>query len=405
MNATADRLRDDHRSFAERGLPHPLEAYVLQTYGLDLSSAYGSIPVKNAFGKASGQLSLAVHQVERDARAGLGFCVLKTVVAQDEAGGRSMHAWAIPETRMVVERIRGTRVDEEGWTVTWKGRGWSDSFDAYLTFMTEAVRIGDAARMLVVPSCTFHLPADAGAPWREAEYQFTIGALLDAWNAAGRTDAMPLEKDFSPTLAGSDLAAQRATIIEWIERVPALMRRAAGGRPLHIGMKIFNAMFDDEFQAALLLRAARPRSGADFVVYGNRLFDPDKEFEGKRGVAYGGPDLSARNLAVLDRMRELSGADRASLLPFSATGNIDSGARAVAYLQQGCTTFQIHTYFQLPDDQYAMTRGSKVERALHELLFHPEHGFIAGVLTLRALHGFPDDWNVGRIGEFFRRGL
>jgi hypothetical protein len=41
----------------------------------------------------------------------------------------------------------------------------------------------------------------------------------------------------------------------------------------------------------------------DFLVYANRLFDPDREFDGVRGIAYGGPDLSARNLAVLGKMR------------------------------------------------------------------------------------------------------
>ena len=35
----------------------------------------------------------------------------------------------------------------------------------------------------------------------------------------------------------------------------------------------------------------------DFIVYANRLFDPNREFDGERGVAYGGPDLSARNLS------------------------------------------------------------------------------------------------------------
>ena len=60
---------------------------------------------------------------------------------------------------------------------------------------------------------------------------------------------------------------------------------------------LFNAMFDEGFQVEML-RLVNERCGddgrPDFVIYANRLFDPEREFEGKRGVAYGGPDLSAR---------------------------------------------------------------------------------------------------------------
>jgi len=118
----ARRLVEDFEKFRD-GLPHPLEPYIRDTYGIDLSSDYGGLKLKNPFGKASGQLSLARHQVEKDAEAGLGFVVLKTVIAQDRTGEQTMGEWAIPETRMVVERIRG-RSGLEGWTVTWKGRGW-----------------------------------------------------------------------------------------------------------------------------------------------------------------------------------------------------------------------------------------------------------------------------------------
>src|SRR3990172_6980673 len=120
------QLRKDNERF-RAGLPHPLEPYILSNYGIDLTSDYGGLKLKNPFGKASGQLSLARHQVVKDAEAGLGFVVLKTLIAQDRAGEQTMREWAIPETRMLVERIRG-RSGEEGWTVTWKGRGWFDTF-------------------------------------------------------------------------------------------------------------------------------------------------------------------------------------------------------------------------------------------------------------------------------------
>src|SRR4051812_11254378 len=120
------RLEGDFDRFRE-ALPPDLRAYCLDAYGIDIAGEYAGRAIANPFGKASGQLSLNLNQVRRDAGAGLGFVVLKTVIAQDEQGTQAMREWAIPETRMRVERITGED-GEEGWTATWKGRGWHESF-------------------------------------------------------------------------------------------------------------------------------------------------------------------------------------------------------------------------------------------------------------------------------------
>jgi hypothetical protein len=65
------------------GLPDALEAYVREQYQIDLSSEYGDHFIKNPFGKASGQLSLNISQVRRDCEDGLGFVVLKSIIAED----------------------------------------------------------------------------------------------------------------------------------------------------------------------------------------------------------------------------------------------------------------------------------------------------------------------------------
>jgi hypothetical protein len=187
---------------------------------------------------------------------------------------------------------------------------------------------------------------------------------------------MPLEKDFSPTLAGSDLAGQRRTVLGWLRRVPELVRDAARGR-VRLGLKLFNTLDVDTFQMAMLTEvhgATRP----DFLIYANRLFDPERVFDGVRGAAYGGPDLSDRNLRLLSALREAQdrGAIAREPLEISATGDISSGRIAVEYALRGCTSFQIHTLFQLPAEAYTMRRGSKVQRALHRLYFDPADGFI-----------------------------
>ena len=401
--AVASAIAEDYDRFAE-GLPGELEAYVLERYRLDLSSEYGGLPVKNPFGKASGQLSLNARQVRSDAEAGLGFVVLKTIIAEDDGGAQSMSEWAIHETRMHVERIAGAD-GSEGWNVTWKGRGWYDTFESYLKLFAESLAVGDETGMLVAPSCKYHLPRPDEGDWKIDEYDHTTRRLLDVWDAHRRGGAMPIEKDFSPTLAGSDRAGQVHTIKRWLTAVTGLIRRAAAPRPVSVGLKIFNAMFEEGFQLEMLRlvnETCRADERPDFVVYANRLFDPGREFEGKLGVAYGGPDLSARNLAVLAQLRAL--IQRGEVAPYdvpvSATGNIESGRMAAEYLLRGASSFQIHTFFQLPNSEYGMRRGSKTARALHELYFHPDRGIIACLLRLRRVFDWPEEWNVKRMAEF-----
>lgn len=400
---SARRIAQDFARFRD-GLPRPLEAYVLEAYGIDLGSEYAGLPLKNPFGKASGQLSLSRHQVERDAEGGLGFVILKTVIAQDSSGEQSMREWAIPETRMLVEPIRG-RLGREGWTVTWKGRGWFDTFDAYRDLFDWGLRVGQAANMLVAPSVKYHLPGVQDTSWKLEEYSYTTCRLLEIWSEHYPGLPMPLEKDFSPTLAGSERATQQARISDWLEVVPSLIHSAAPGR-VRVGLKMLNALFEDEFQLRMLdtVHSAQPGEGrADFLVYANRLFDPARKFEDKLGVAYGGPDLSDRNLAVLERFlsaRPLPAGSPAQTmvreagLPLSATGDIHSGRMAVEYLLRGASSFQMHTLFQLSNKAFSMRNGNKTEKCLHHLLFDPENGALAWLLDLQNRFAWKPGMNI-----------
>lgn len=401
------KVQRDYERFAKSGLPTSLEQYLLDEYDLDVTAEYAGFPIRNPWGKASGQLSMTARQVEEDVAAGLGFVVLKTVIAQDEQGDQSMAAWAIPEARMVAEPIVG-QSGEPGWTITWKGRGWWQSFEAYLQLIRDARRIAEGSGTLIVPSCKYHLPSPNEPQWRVGEYRFTTAKLLEAWQPAG--SPMPLEKDFSPTLAGSDLAAAKAKILEWLRVVPRLIHESAARSQLgkvRVGMKLFNALFDDGFQLEMLDAIhGEAEERPEFFIYANRLFDPNREFDGQRGVAFGGPDLSDRNLRVLDqwlekltrsasegfageRMPEPSLALRVSL-PWSATGNITTGRMAVEYLLRGATSVQLHTFFQLPAEHYSMKIGNRTQRALHELHFHPETGFVVWLHHLANQRGVSD---------------
>ena len=383
------RVCADYDRFSHEDMPRQFEEFLLDEYRVDVSSDYAGVPIRNPWGKASGQLSMTANQVAEDVEAGLGFVVLKTVIAQDESGEQSMSAWAIREARMVAERIAG-QGGESGWTISWKGRGWWQTFDEYLALVRDACRLG-GEQSLIVPSCKYHLPNLQDAAWRSSEYEFTTGRLLDVWQSE-RPDVMPLEKDFSPTLAGSDLAAEQHSILSWMERVPTEIRSGVRNRAdrIRVGLKLFNAMFDDAFQIQMLdvIHNQPSAARADFFVYGNRLFDPQKEFDGHQGIAYGGPDLSDRNLRVMVEFNSRCQRTEARPMPWSATGNITTGKMAVEYALQGASSFQIHTFFQLPADQYSKKSGSRTERALHELYFHPETGFLVWLEHLRGRDEF-----------------
>jgi hypothetical protein len=387
------QVREDFTRLARSGLPHDVPAYLAATYDLDVSASYAGLPLSNPWGKASGQLSMRLAQVEEAIGAGLGFVVLKTVIAQDAEGRQTMAAWAIKEARMVAEPIVGRASAATGWTISWKGRGWWQTFDEYLELVRAASALGRDHGMLIVPSVKYHLPAPDEATWRVEEYATTTRALVDAYVHPAGCDFLPLEKDFSPTLAGSDRARQQARTLEWLRATPALIRGAAVAGAVKVGLKLFNSLDEDVFQLAMLAAVHEPGpSRPDFLVYANRLFDPERVFEGHRGIAYGGPDLSDRNLRLLSALRAAQGASTMGRdgLELSATGDIGSGRMAVEYLLRGCTSFQLHTFFQLPPEVYAMARGTKLERALHMLYFHPDDGLIVWLLHAARRLGLGD---------------
>lgn len=339
----------------KRELPRDFAAHVRDTYRIDLSARYLGQVLPHPIGKGSGQLSLNAGQLETDGDAGLAFAVLKTVIAQDDAGSRSMAAWAIHEAKMRVERRGG------GWTVTWKGRGWDRSFEEYLALVRAGRHLTRAGRLLAVPSVKYHLPR-LQEPFRFGEYAFTTRALAKAWG----DPPLLIEKDFSPTLAGDPLSDEKQQILRWLREVPACVRDHAEVR---LAMKLMNARFDDGFQREMMEAA----SAADALVVFNRLFDP------KLGVAYGGPELSDRNLLVLGFPTPAPG--NAELC---GTGNISSGRLIVAYALRGCSAVQLHTFFQLPLEEYPATHGSRTQRALHALIFDPRDGLIAVMLEREA---------------------
>lgn len=143
--------------------------------------------LRNPRGEASGQLLTTPEQAEEAGEAGLGFVVLRTVIAEDEQDKRSMSARAADERRMIAESIVGRESGIVGWTITWTGRGWWQSLADYLTLVQKSAALGRRHGMLIVPSVKYHRPAPEESTWRTDEYTCTTRRLLDAFERGGGT--------------------------------------------------------------------------------------------------------------------------------------------------------------------------------------------------------------------------
>lgn len=387
-----NNIYSDYNRFAIEGMPQNFEEYLLEKYKIDISSKYGQLDIKNPFGIASGQLSNSINQIENGIQDGIGFIVLKTVISEDGSGNSSMKDWKINEPKMVIEEIKSKR-GELGYTTTWKGRGWHKSFDEYLQLMEKSVRLSKESAVPVIPSCKFNLPQSKDQNFNNEEYKYTMGKFLETWNTAmgnsSNSDSssgsgMYLEKDFSPTLAGSSMSNMKETILWWLAEVPGKIREFSKNSKVFLGVKLMNATFEDEFQTEMLQTILNSKNSPDYLVCTNRLFDSEKVFEGKKGVAYGGYDLSDRNLKSLTTLRRLesSGKWKTKDVPISATGNICSGKMMLEYALRGCQNGQIHTYFQVPPENYMMKNGTRISKALLELIMNPETGLVPGLQYL-----------------------
>ena len=65
--------RSGPRPVRAQGLPEDLDAYLRAAYNLDMTASYAGIPLRNPWGKASGQLTLNLAQLEEAAAERTGL--------------------------------------------------------------------------------------------------------------------------------------------------------------------------------------------------------------------------------------------------------------------------------------------------------------------------------------------
>ena len=242
-------IREDYEIFGDEGMPSQIEDYILQRYRIDLSATFAGMKIKNPFGKASGQLSMNIDQVRTDVSDGLGFIVLKTVVAQDSEGNSAMKEWKIDKPQMQVDKII-SKSGKEGWSVSWDGRGWSRSFEEYLEFYKGAYALGNAKNIPIAASCQFHMP-EKGEEFNEEEYHYTGERFSETFRETIGDGPHILEVDFSPTLNTKVGVEDRNNVLRWFEEVPSLVRKFVGANII-LGIKIFNTIHGMEFQREIV---------------------------------------------------------------------------------------------------------------------------------------------------------
>jgi len=76
----------------------------------------------------------------------------------------------------------------------------------------------------------------------------------------------------------------------------------------------------------------------------------------------------------------------------------------VEYGLRGCTSFQMHTLFQLPDGEFGGRMANRTARRAAHLYLHPETGLVAWLVGLRESHGLADAGGVARVTDLPRLG-
>ena len=192
-----------------REFPRNSIAICWQSYGLDMTASYAGIPLRNPVGQGVGP-ALAEPSLGRGSgRRRPGLVVLKTVIAQDARARSAMSAWAIKESQMAVEPIKAPSPETKaGRSPGTAGAGGSRSKTTWISFAPRArsARERQAPRRSIDQIPPARARGDGLAHRRIPRHDSRDPRCLST--RAGQLP-MPLEKDFSPTLAGSDRAASR----------------------------------------------------------------------------------------------------------------------------------------------------------------------------------------------------
>jgi dihydroorotate dehydrogenase (fumarate) len=340
----------------ERRIKDP-EKLIKEEWGIDLSSSYLCINLRNPVIIAPGPLSQSVAQVKSAAQTGYGGMVLKSVVGEDKKGNASM------KSLRTKPRFAKWVVDAEGNPVYhWNGGLDLRNLDDYLKFISEAYKIGRELDFPIISSFLCHLPMNIKEEWRVDEWYHTVSSILEAANSSNKDNPLILEIDFCPFLKREKIVSGKNIVKRWYKEAPELVKDVSS--EIKVIPKVLNLDFGMEFQTEMVKAAQSGKS--DGVVIANRFFRKykDKNTNEEYFTAHGGKELRELNKEQVAKAKEIIN------IPISATGGTYSGRNVYDYMMLGAQNVQMLTYI--------MRFG--FEHAFRNILLNQENGLVSTIL-------------------------
>jgi dihydroorotate dehydrogenase (fumarate) len=337
-----------------------IECLIRDEFGIDLSSSYLDLELKNPIIVAPGPLSQTTSQIERAVRAGYGGMVLKSVIGEDKNGNASMKS-----LRTKPSFVRWVK-DEEGNPIFhWNGGLDLRSLAEYLRFTEEAFQLGKKLGFPLILSFLCHLPKDRDEEWKVEEWEYTVRRLDEAASAMYEERPTIFEIDFCPFLKREKLTVDKETVARWYREAPKLIKDVSPDAK--VVLKILNLDFGLEFQMEMV--KASKEGNADGVVIANRFFRKYMDVRTKEEyfTAHGGKELRELN------QRQITEVKKNMDIFVSATGGIYSGKHISEYLSLRAENIQLLTYI--------MKNG--FEESFRNLLFNPENGLLISLIRER----------------------
>ena len=331
------------------------EEKIKEITGIDLSSRYGNVHLKNPILVAPGQMTRTETQIFQIKQANFAGCVLKSVVGEDGEGVCSMISYRTPSTwlRSVYDR---DDKEKKFPIIHWNGKGDTRSLDEYLKFAINAFKYQEK-NFVVIASLLCHLPLP-GEEIKKDEWVYTTQKLYEA---GGRI----FEIDFCPQLRKEEERIEKENILRWYREIPGIMKSV--GKDVSVFPKLLNLEFGIDFQLEMVKAAIEGKS--DGVVVANRIFK--KEFN----CTHGGKELKKRNVEQIKEIKKIFPE-----IHISGTGGIYSGIDILDYMEAGAENVQLLSFLMGKTSINFEIEGTKFEKVFYYLLFDEKTGLLPCML-------------------------
>jgi len=331
------------------------EEKIKEITGIDLSSKYGNLYLKNPILIAPGQLTRVEKQIFQIKEANFAGCVLKSVVGEDENGNCSMISYRNPPTYLK-NVYDDFDVDKKFPIIHWDGRADTRCLSEYLKFAINAFKYQEK-KFAVIASLLCHFPL----PDEEIKKDEWVYTTQKLYETGGRI----FEIDFCPRLRKEDKKMEKENILRWYREIPGIMKSIAPD--ISVFPKILNLDYGIDFQIEMVKAAVEGNS--DGVVIGNRIYK--KEF----GSAHGGKELKERNIQQIKEVKKIF-----PNLSISGTGGIYTGKDILDYIEAGADNIQLLSFLMGKTSINFEIEGTKFEKVFYYLLFDKKTGLLPAML-------------------------